>query len=487
MSKTLRVLYMAAEADPFVKVGGLGDVAGSLPGALRRLPAAGQSHPDVDIRLILPLYPGIRDRFPAIEPLAQVAVSHASGPMIAEAFQLDLDGLIVYLIAGPPISDEGPVYSGDPIIDGNKFIFFSLASLELMRHLKWRPDILHANDWHTAPAVYWIHTNKRKDAFFSKTATILQVHNLPYLGQDTQDAMGAFGLVPARGSTLPHWAQHLPLPLGLLAADRILTVSPGYAEEMLTPEFGSGLDEYLRSQRSRIGGILNGIEPSDWDPATDQDLYEKYSAKDLTRRLENKHALQAELGLALDQNAFLLGMVTRMVHQKGVDMVLEAIPLLNGLNWHCVILGTGERPLEAASRRLQEQFPDRMRAEIRYDGALSRRIYAGSDALLIPSRYEPCGLTQMIAMRYGSVPIARATGGLRDTIPDYSVQKDSTGFLFDGDDGAAVAEAVRRAAQVFGDKRRWRALQRRGMKKDFSWDHSARRYQELYAALAETN
>ena len=480
MPTPIRVLTLAAEAAPFVKVGGLGDVAGALPAALRALPTP------IDIRLVLPFHNAIDKSQYKLEPVASFTIAHVDGPLMAKAFRTTVRDVPVYLISGAPIASADSVYSSDAGLDGVKFTFFSLAALELARALKWRPHVLHAHDWHTAPAVYAHSLTRAQDEFFHSTATLLTVHNLPYLGLGAEASLAEFGLPSAHDSPLPRWAQHLPLPLGLLNADHITTVSQGYAKEILTPEFGSGLDEFLKTRADSITGILNGLDTETWNPLVDQEIPVAYSVGDIKKRGRNKAALLEELGLEGDPQRPLLGLINRMDHQKGVDLVPDALRGIPGQDWQAVILGTGDPGLEDAARRLDAELPH-VRAVIRYDDGLARRIYAGADMLLIPSRYEPCGLTQMIAMRYGCVPVARATGGLRDTISDYHAEsgghRHSTGFLFKAATSQALSQDIQRALRVYKDKRRWSGLQRRGMKQDFSWQRSAERYLELYEKL----
>jgi starch synthase len=273
--------------------------------------------------------------------------------------------------------------------------------------------------------------------------------------------------------------------LGLLAADQIVTPSPSYAHEILTPEFGSGLDAFLRHRSGSVNGILNGIDTQCWDPETDAAICARFNRGHLERRAANKAALLAEIGLEAKPEAPLVVMVTRLDTQKGVDLLPEALRQLDDLPWQAVILGTGLPDLEAQIGALQAEYPRRVRALIRFDQALSRRMYAAGDILLAPSRYEPCGLNQMIAMRYGCVPVARAVGGLFDTIRDWDKSAEGTGFLFDEATPSALAGALRRALLVFRDRDAWRELQRRGMLQDFSWDRSAQQYLELYQSLAE--
>jgi starch synthase len=293
-------------------------------------------------------------------------------------------------------------------------------------------------------------------------------------------ALPGFGLPPAAGSKLPVWAQNMPLPLGLLAADAIVAPSPTYAKEILTPEFGSGLGEFLGSRKDSVYGILNGINTEQWNPQTDQAIQSNYGLDDLDTRRENKAALVREFGLNPDPSIPLLVMITRMDPQKGVDLVPGALRQTTDRLWQAVLLGTGQPHIEKEVKALQAELPSRVQALIRYDAALSHRLYAGADLLLMPSRYEPCGLNQMIAMRYGCVPLARSVGGLSDTIEDYDQSSASNGFLFKAASSEALAGALRRALDVYARPADWRDLQKRGMQQDFSWERSARHYRDVY-------
>lgn len=478
---SLKIQFLAAEAAPLVKVGGLGDVAGSLPGALRELPAA------PDLRVFLPFYPSLKNQALDLKPVAGYEISHQDGPILAQAFSGEIEGIPYYFIDGEPIASTSQVYSGDNAQDGTKFTFFSLAAMELVKILGWKPDILHAQDWHTAPAVYNLRLIRDSNPFFQQTRSLLTVHNLPYLGHGAEGALHAFGLPRAHLSRLPDWAEGLPLPLGLLTADKINTVSSGYAEEILTPAFGAGLEKFLNSRKKDISGIVNGLDMETWDPETDPDLPANYGPGTVSSRTENKRHLQGESGLDIDPDVPLLVMINRMDYQKGVDLVPPALRMIPDLSWQAIILGTGDPALEEAARQLGLESP-RVKVILKYDSSLSHRLYGGSDLILIPSRYEPCGLTQMIGMRYGCVPLARATGGLKDTIIDYQADPTrGTGFLFDDAEPGALALAMRKALEAYSDKRRWAGLQRRGMKQDFSWERSARKYLELYQELAESS
>lgn len=475
------MLFLAAEAVPFMKVGGLGDVAGTLPRALRHLAEA------PDVRLVLPFHGNIDQTRYTIKPTAAFTIAHVDGPKQAQVFESEAEGLPAYLISGESIFPDSPVYSSDGVMDGNKFVFFSLAALELARSLDWQPDILHAHDWHTAAAVYCVKINRMNHDFFQHTATLLTVHNLPFLGDKASPALSAYGLPPAMDSGLPDWAVHMPLPLGLFAADKINSVSPGYAAEMLTPEFGSGLDDFLNTRKDDLAGILNGLDIKAWDPKTDTEISQNFDVKTLSQRYQNKLNLQMEIGLKADRRAAVFCIISRMDHQKGIVIALQALRQIaeykGEQEWQTIILGTGDAALEDQAQRLMQDYPDKVKTFIEFDNSMARKLYAGADMILIPSRYEPCGLTQMISMRYGCVPIARATGGLKDTIIDHNEDAKGTGFLFQQADADDLAQTILRALRCYGDQRGWRGLQSRGMRQNFSWNNAAKQYMNLYGQM----
>jgi len=489
----IKVLFLASEADPLIKVGGLGDVAGSLPPAIRKVGLSKNQPPvDIDIRLVLPFHPAILRDLYSIHPVAEYKVHARGNDILTKAYALEIDGLSVYLIGGAPIEQESGVYSSNLEEDGYKYVYFSQAALNLVKALNWKPDIVHANDWHTASAVYSLALNRLTEPFFRRTASLLAIHNLPYLGAMTDKALDIFDLPQVENTSLPTWASHMALPLGLLTADVIVAVSPGYSKEIMTKEFGSGLHTFLKAHSSKVTGILNGLDTKRWNPSTDQELVANYSTEDLQGRLINKNFLQNELGLKCDPSIPLLAMVTRLDPQKGVDLAIDALrsilesPTTSTSQFQAVFLGTGDPILEQAVRRLELAYPDSVRARITYNEKLSRHIYAGADILMMPSRYEPCGLSQMIAMHYGSIPIARATGGLLDTVQDPAITNPGTGFLFKQASPKALVEAIIRALAIFScDKQGWQAMQICGMQQDFSWDRSAIEYIKLYKMLHE--
>jgi starch synthase len=477
MPEKLKILFLASEADPFVKVGGLGDVAGSLPVALRALAADSAGGQKLDVRLMLPLHPVMRTDGVTLRSEAAFSMAHASGEIQVQVYAADLDGLPIYFISAEPINSIQTVYSTNANLDADKYVFFSLAALEAPRHLGWQPDILHANDWHTALACYALKTRRKTDAFLRRVRSLLTVHNLPFMGPNISVQLTAFGFEPPV-TNLPWWGNPLPLPLGLWGADAIVAVSPTYAREMLTPVAGCGLETFLNERSLKMFGILNGIDTRRFNPQADPALEKNYSIKTLNARQENKLELQRQLKLPVSAEAPILAVVSRLDPQKGMDLVFDALRYIAELDWQAVLLGTGDPDLENQARRLQKDYPDRVRAEVRFDARLANRIYAGSDMLMMPSRYEPCGLSQMIAMRYGSIPVVRATGGLVDT-----VREGETGFVFAEASAEALALALRRAISVYADKKAWKALQVNGMSRDFSWKAFARQYAEVYQSL----
>ena len=471
MSKTINVLFLAAEADPFIKVGGLGDVAGALP---RELRALSTDELKLDVRLVLPKHPAVKAE--NLRPVGLFSVARGGSEVGMEAFETSLDGMPVYFIDGDPIRANGSVYSLDAKLDAEKYAFFSIAAIELTRHINFQPDVIHANDWHTALSVY-VNLTKRWEAGAKHVAGIVTLHNLPFMGSDMSAIIESYGIKLAQ-TDLPDWARVLPLPLGMWASDAVVAVSPGYAGEVLTEEFGCGLQEFLSQRRETLSGILNGIDTLSFDPSVDKALGVNFNIETLKLRAENKELLQAKLGLARDPRAPLLGIVSRMDAQKGIDLAISALKTMKNINFQAVILGTGDPKLEESARELQTLFPEKIKTETRFDANLARQIYAGADMILMPSRYEPCGLAQMIAMRYGCPPVVRAVGGLKDT-----VIQNETGFTFEKAHHLSLAGAVKTAIKSYEDREKWSALQRNGMARDFSWQASAKKYLDLYQSL----
>jgi starch synthase len=471
MSQTINVLFLAAEAEPFVKVGGLGDVAGTLPRALRAL---SNDETKIDVRLVLPHHAVIRQD--SLRPVGIYSIPRGRSEVQVEAYEGVLDGMPVYFINGDPIRASGSVYSSNNKLDAEKYTFFSLAALELPRQLNWEPNIIHANDWHTALASYG-NLVKRWGEKTRRVSSLVTIHNLPFLGPDVREIVEEYGL-PLANTDLPDWARVMPMPLGLWASDAMVAVSPTYADEILHEEFGSGLQEFFRNRTDSLTGILNGIDISSFDPQVDPTLRANFNAETLSERPQNKAALQERVGLPVVADVPLLGIVSRMDQAKGIDIALKGLKMMAKQSWQLVLLGAGDPRLEAMARKLQEELPGRVCVETRYDAKLARQIYGGSDIFLMPSRYEPCGISQMIAMRYGSIPLVRAVGGLHDTVTD-----SETGFVFVDKKVKSFNDTLRRALQAYPDRTRWIKLQKAGMSQDFSWPNSARKYLDLYRKL----
>lgn len=485
---TINVLFLAAEAEPFVKVGGLGDVAGALPDAIYHISSKLPESEKIDIRVVLPFHYAIKQKGFLPEKLGEFDVHKREGIVKCQVYHFDKNGLSVYFLDGDPINKNSPVYSSDPIHDGHKFVFFSLAALNLADFLNWRVDILQSNDWHTASAIYALKTQVVQSSYLTGTKALHTLHNLPYMGIGTQQALSDYGLPPTENTALPEWARHIPLPLGLLYADKIIAVSPHYAEEILTPELGCGLESFLKTRQSALDGILNGLDTEQWNPETDPAIAQSFSSQSLSLRSVNKQYLQERFTLRQTDDIPLLTFVSRMEPQKGIDIVLKGLKYCEELPWQAIFLGTGNPDVEDMARDLESYYPDRVRSVIAFDSNLAHQLYAGSDIFLMPSRYEPCGLSQMIAMRYGSVPIARATGGLVDTITHISHRVNGgSGFLFDKPFPSAFANTLKRAIRLYKKPEVWHQIQRNGMMINFSWNKSAQKYIQVFRDLSANN
>ncbi|HTR01960.1 MAG TPA: glycogen synthase [Thermoanaerobaculia bacterium] len=472
----MRILMLAAEAAPLAKVGGLADVVGSLPRALQKL-----GH---DVRVALPGYGAVDWSRWAPERLRTFPVYTTWGTVDAEVWQTDVEGIPHWLITGPPIPRERWIYGRSIEEDGPKFVFFSLAALWASEAAAWKPDVVHAHDSHTGAAVWWLGTEGRENPYFRDVASVFTIHNLPYAAQGAGKALGDYKL--RRSDALLALAEGYRdslMGIGILAADWLTTVSPTYAREILSPEGGKGLDGVLRARADRLEGILNGIDTESWDPAADPDLIANFDAGTLDKRARNKTELQREAGLEPDPRMPLLSAVSRLVKEKGFDIAVPAIRRWLERGGQFVLLGTGDPALEHEYAQLEIRYPHRASVRLRFDARYARRIYGGADAIVLPSRYEPCGLAQMIAMRYGCVPIARRTGGLADTVVDAG-DPDATGLMFDGFDAWALWDALDRALKVYAQPAKWAELQRNGMGRDFSWSRSGRAYAAVYARAA---
>ena len=475
-----KVLFVASEAYPLMKTGGLGDVCGSLPAALGSL--------GCDVRLLIPGYRDARARAGGFEP-----VTHLQPPLFQHHITL-LEGSLpdkrvkVWLVDYPPAYDR----PGNPYHDpyGNawydnaaRFALLARTAVALAlgrTNLSWRPDIVHCHDWQTGLVPALLAQEKHRPV------TVFTIHNLSYQGLFPHDTFTALGLPDTLWSseTLEFHGALSFIKGGVACADRLTTVSPTYAREIRSPEFGCGLDDVLRRRSNSLTGILNGIDTVEWDPAHDAHLSKPYSARGLRNKLANKIALQNEFGLPPDPDTPVIGMVGRLVYQKGIDLLLGAIPKLIGMPLQMVILGSGETRYENALSNAAAHAGDRLAMRAGYDEALAHRIVAGSDMILMPSRFEPCGLNQLYSLRYGTVPIVRWIGGLADTVVDATPANlnagTATGFVFSPAEPAALVAAVARALDGYRNSRQWRKLALNGMHQDFSWRKSADAYIKLY-------
>jgi starch synthase len=471
MPQSRKILFLSAEVDPFAKRGGLGDVAASLPKALREL-----GH---EIRVVMPAYQNIEAGYPGVEPMAgSLQVPTGSGPVACGAFQSTLPGsdVPIYFIGEWHLFNRPEIYGyGD---DPFRFAFFSRAALELVRALDWRPDVVHAHDWHTAPAVTWLATTGQHVSFFFNMPTVFTIHNLAHQGHTGWDIFNYLGLV-THGLQEEAYGEVNFMARGIYHSTMINTVSPTYAQEITTPGGGAGLDGLLRHRHYDLHGILNGLDYEVWNPATDGRLVAPFSEDDVNGRLTNRRALQNKVGLPQRDDIPLVAMITRLDGQKGLDITGHVIHLLmNNFAGEAqfIVLGTGAAEYESMFARLAGYHRGKMAAILAYSAGLAPLIYGGSDIFLMPSLFEPCGLGQLIAMRYGSVPVVRATGGLADTVQD-----GVTGFSFYDYNSDAFWHALSRAIYVFNvDKPRWQQIQHNGMTADFSWPRSAQSYQQLY-------
>jgi len=473
----MKILFVSSEITPFAKTGGLADVAGALPKALGQL-----GH---DVRVVMPAYKEISEGTPLNMPLT---VSLNGSAQACTFRQTTLPGSIVsvYLVEHSDYFHRGQLYQDggqDYPDNAERFAFYNLAALELVKQQNWQPDIIHCNDWQTALIPAYLRTRLQDDHFFSKTATVFTIHNLAYQGLSPLEKGKAIGLEPSLLSPeqLEFYGQLNLLKGGLVFSDVINTVSKKYSEEMQTKEFGCGLEGLLSQRKSDIFGILNGLDYSVWDPQADTDLVKTYSSSRLVDKKPNKEDLQKHFQLPVQPGVPVIGMVSRLDPQKGFDLIAHAMEQLLKLNVQFVLLGTGQPEYHAIFERLHHQYKDQMGLALKFDAALAKKIYAGSDMFLMPSRYEPCGLGQLISLKYGTVPIVRETGGLADTIIDYNQNKRSgNGFTFSAYNQAALIDTVQRAVATFREKTAWTKLMQRAMLADFSWEASAKEYVKLY-------
>ena len=478
-SKKMQIVFASAECAPFVKTGGLGDVAGSLPAALVRAGA--------EVIVMVPKYATIKDEYKAqMEHFSDFYVSLGWRNEYCGLEKLEHDGVTYMFIDNERYFARDYPYGF--FDDGERFAFFSKAITESLQHLPagFECDILHCNDWQTALAPVFLREFYQGLPLYDRVKTVFSIHNVAFQGQFSDTVMeDILGLahIPAAASQLRCDACSINYMLGALRyADAITTVSPTYANEIQTPEFGEGLDGVLRERSYALQGILNGIDVAGFDPATDKRIAANYTVEDRSGKAVCKAKLQEELGLEVRDDRPLMVMVTRLTRQKGMDLVMYALDRILAGGVQVAVLGTGDRDYEDGLRYFQDKYPGTMAARIEFDPALSQRMYAAADMFLMPSKFEPCGLSQIIAMRYGTLPIVRETGGLKDTVIPYNeFTGEGTGFSFSNFNGDEMGDAVFRAARLFWDNRdAWNQLVTQAMSQDFSWTRSADKYLDLY-------
>ena len=481
--ESLRILFATPECAPWVKTGGLADVSAALPAALE-----GLGH---DVCVLLPAYPSVLEAAAYRRPFVEIpATAHFPACTVHQSPLPS--GVPAWLIHCPELfeRDGGPYQDRDGRDwDDNAQRFGQLARVAALlagdaNPLDWRPDVLHCNDWQTGLAPAYLHF-----AGGARAATVMTIHNLAFQGLFPPEEVARLGLPPESYAIegVEFWGSLSFLKAGLQYTDAITTVSPTYAREIQREPLGFGLQGLLAARSGVLHGIANGIDVAEWDPSTDRLIAQRYDADRLTSKAFNKEALQERLGLPPEARVPLVGMVSRLTQQKGIDLVVEVAREIVGLPAQLVVLGSGERELESALADVAKASAQRVAVRLGYDEALAHLIEAGADMFLMPSRFEPCGLNQMYSQRYGTPPVARATGGLADTIvdatPETLADGTATGFLFEDESPVALLAAIERALELYREPKQWRQLQRTGMAMDFSWGAAARQYAEVYAGL----
>lgn len=475
----MRILFASSEVDPFSKTGGLADVLGALPRALAR-----RGHRCV---VVSPWYGDGDVKALGLAPLGKrITVTFPVGRFEVDLWGCEREGVLWVLLVHAGLYERGGIYgddNGDYGDNALRFAVLSQGALEVCRALGFSPDVVHAHDWQTGLLPLYLR-NEKWDRFFQASRSVFTIHNLGYQGRFPKRVMDELGLSwgDFHADGLEYRDTVNLLKSGLCFSDAITTVSPRYAEEIQTHDGGFGLDGVLRARRHRLVGILNGIDTDGWNPATDRALPAHFDSTHLVGKAACHRALCQQLGLRVGPNTLVLGMVTRFAHQKGADLVLDAAHEILSGDTALVVVGSGESRLEEGFQRLSRQYAGRVGGYVGFDPKLARLVFAGADALLMPSRYEPCGLSQLYALRYGTVPIVRATGGLDDTVIDAGLPG-GTGFKFDALEPWALAQQVQRATGLFRRRDAWAALVRRGMSQDFSWDASCGRYLQLFHRL----
>ncbi len=481
----MKILFAGSECYPFVKTGGLADVMGALPKALKAEGA--------DVRVILPKYACIADEYKdKMEYITHFYMRLGDNPFekYVGLMKLELDGICYYFIDNEDYYSYGNPYT-DVINDIERYIFFCKAVLAALPVLDFLPDVIHCHDWQAALIPVYLRTLFKDTELAHNARTVFTIHNLRFQGIHSPHYIQSISGLPDRAFGIDDMLHNRDANMmkgGIVYADKVTTVSETYAWEITTPEYGETLEGVLSYYRHKLCGIVNGIDYEVYDPENDARLYRNYSSKDfVSGKRENKLKLQDELGLKQDQNKFVIGLISRLTDQKGLDLVAEVIDSLLDGNTQFILIGTGDPWYESMFRELEERYKGTVSANIMYSDERARRLYAAADVMLVPSRFEPCGLTQLMAMRYGSLPVVRETGGLKDTVEPYNVyDQTGNGFSFDRYEPGLLYDAVNYAKSVyFEDQKAWRGLVRRAMTSDYSWKQSAEKYRLLYEELMQ--
>jgi len=476
MDNKLKVLYVSAECAPFIKVGGLGDVAGELPLKLKEL--------GVDVRIVIP---GNKDIDYPTEYKGDYPVNLGWRKETCIVREIVNAPVKTFIIDNYHYFGRQGVYGHND--DGERFALFCAAVYEMILRFDFMPDIVHLNDWHTAPVAMLLRENEREHGELSEISIVYTIHNLEYQGVSSRSVFNLFGVkdVVFKVDRVEYYGCFNPMKAGINYADIINAVSKTSAKEMLTPKFGFGLEGVLKNREPAIRGVLNGISQNRWDPRSDEYIYCNYDQDDMEGKKKNKKELQKELGLN-NSDAPLFAVVSRLVPNKGLELMEPAFEYILKNNNQLVILGSGERFYEKMFVELTEKYPGLASVNLEFNEEKARKVYAGSDIYLMPSRYEPCGLSQLIAMRYGSVPVVHKTGGLADTVIDEGTDKGSgTGFVFSKYSKDSFIRAIKKAINQYNDRDSWRQLVKRAMTTEYSWKSSALEYLSLYREAKAMN
>ncbi|WP_339241563.1 glycogen synthase GlgA [Paenibacillus sp. FSL F4-0243] len=474
----MKVLFAAAEAHPFIKTGGLADVIGALPKALK---GAG-----VDVRVILPKYRGIPEKFTSkMEHLTEVYVPIGWRNQYCGIEHMVYDGIPVYFIDNEYYFGRDGIYGY--MDDGERFAFYNRAVLECLPAIDFQTDVLHCHDWHAAVIPMLLQGHYRHNPFYSEMRSVFTIHNLLYQGVFPYEVLGELlGLDSSYFGGVEYYGNVNFLKGGIVYSDRVTTVSPTYSEEIRTPYYGYGLDGLLNARADVLSGIVNGIDTKSYNPATDTSLVTRYRSN-LAKKTENKLALQEELGLPVDANIPMVAMVTRLVDSKGLDLLTRVLDeLLYKDDIQFVLLGTGDESYERWFKEAAWRYPTKLSSQILFNDALSRKIYAASDIFLMPSKFEPCGISQLLALRYGSIPVVRETGGLNDTVQAYNEESgEGNGFTFSNYNAHDMMFTLRRAISLYKQPEHWKKITKNAFAGDYSWNVSAQQYIDIYNEITE--